>query len=162
MKSGVHVVLDKVAETIDGIQRLTSTRVMVGVPGDKTDRDDASPVTNADLAYIEENGSPEANIPQRKFMYPGLEAAQDKLTDKLEQVGNAALDGRPDAVDRGFNQVGLIGQSAIRKKITDGPFVPLKPSTLAARRARGRTGMKPLIDKGELRAAINYVIRKAE
>jgi phage gpG-like protein len=161
VKTGAHVLLDNVSNVIDGIARLTSTRVMVGVPGDKTDRDDNSPITNADLAYIHEHGAPEVGIPARPFMYPGVEKAQDEITTKFEQVGHAALDGKPDAVDRGFNAAGLIAQRSIRAKITEGPFVPLKPSTIAARKRRGRTGTKPLIDTGQLRSAINYVIRKA-
>ncbi len=54
---------------------------------------------------------------------------------------------------------GLMGQDAVRGKITSGPFVPLAPATLRARKAKGRTGEKPLIDTGQLRAAYTYVIR---
>lgn len=160
MKSGVTVVLDEVAKTIDGIQKLASTRVMVGVPATKANREDGEPVNNAELAYIHDHGAPEAGIPAREFMMPGLEAKQDDIAAGLEKAGVAALDGKPDVVDRQFNIVGLKGQAAVRAKITEGPFDPLKEATLAARRRRGRTGTKPLIDTGGLRNSISYVIRK--
>jgi hypothetical protein len=69
-------------------------------------------------------------------------------------------------------------QNAVRTKITDGPFAPLADSTLRARARRGRKGAvaelksraqgnapnnanaKPLIDTGQLRKSITYVVRK--
>lgn len=160
MKSGVLTIVDNVAKVIGGIEKLATTRVMVGVPAEKSSRKDGSPVTSADLAYIHENGAPEAGIPARPFLKPGIANKQEEIEDRLKAVGNAALDGNVGAVDRGFNAVGLIGQNAVRAKINEGVPPPLKPATLAARRARGRTGDKPLIDTGQLRNALTYVIRK--
>ena len=54
-------------------------------------------------------------------------------------------------------------RDAIKAKITDGPFEPLKPSTIAARKSkrksRSNADIKPLIDTGALRNSISYVIR---
>lgn len=162
MKSGVTTTVDHAAKIISGIADLVGTRVMVGVPADKTDRrDDGAPINNAALAYIHENGAPEVSIPARPFIQPGLDEKKDAIVSGLRKVGEAALDGRPEAMDRGFHAVGLKAQAAIRAKITTGPFLALKPATLAARRRRGRTGDKPLIDTAQLRNALNYVIRKA-
>lgn len=161
MKSGAQTIVDNVAKAIAGIEKLATTRVMVGVPAENGSRQDSQPINNAGLAYIHENGAPEAGIPARPFLKPGIETKQAEISEGLKKAGNAALDGKPDAVDRGFHRVGLIGQNAVRAKITDGPFTPLAEATLAARRARGRTGTKPLIDTGQLRNALTYVIRKA-
>jgi hypothetical protein len=160
MKSGLHTIIDNVAKATAGIAALATTRVMVGVPADKGSRKDGEPINNAALAYIHENGAPEAGIPERPFLKPGIDTKQTEITTALEKTGQAALEGNPGKVDRGFNAVGLIGQNAVRAKINDGPFTPLAEATLAARRARGRTGDKPLIDKGELRNALTYVVRK--
>jgi phage gpG-like protein len=160
MKSGLHTIHDNVAKATAGIEKLATTRVMVGVPAEKGSRSDAEPINNAALAYIHENGAPEAGIPARPFLKPGIDTKQAEITTALEKTGRAALDGNPEAVDRGFNIVGLIGQNAVRAKINTGPFTPLTEATVAARRARGRTGTKPLIDTGQLRNSLTYVIRK--
>jgi hypothetical protein len=164
LEPGAHVIFDDLAKVTEGIAALAGTRVMVGVPSEKgmrSDPESPEPINNAALAYIHEHGAPEANIPARPFLVPGLEADKAAIESGLTKVGEAALDGRADAVDRGFHAVGLRGQAAVRKKITDGPFQPLAPSTLAARRRRGRTGDKPLIDTAQLRSSLSYVIRKA-
>jgi hypothetical protein len=160
MKPGLQTIVDNVAKVAAGIATLSSTRVMVGVPAEKGARKDGSPISNAGLAYVHENGAPEAGIPARPFLKPGIEAKQSEITAALEKTGKAALDGNLAGADRGFNITGLIGQNAVRAKINEGVPPPLKPATLAARRARGRTGDKPLIDTGALRNSLTYVIRK--
>jgi hypothetical protein len=163
MKTGMTVLVDNVAKMAEGIQKLATTRVMVGVPADKADRKDG-PINNAALAYIQENGAPEANIPPRPFMKPGVASVQPQLAAGLKKAGEFALQGRADAVNRQLHRVGAIGRDAIKAKITDGPFTPLKPSTIAARKSkrksRKNTDIKPLIDTGSLRNSIDYVLKK--
>ncbi len=145
----------------EALVKLASIRVMVGVPAEKGSRNDGGTINNAAIAYIQEHGAPEAGIPARPFLKPGIESKEAEILSAFKKVGKAAfVDGDPAKVDRGFNAVGLIAQSAVRAKITDGPFEPLKPSTIAARNRRGRTGTKPLIDTGQLRNSLTYVIRK--
>jgi hypothetical protein len=179
MKNGLTTIVDTVAKVIGGIEKLATTRVMVGVPSNRTDRKDDEPINNAEIAYIQDNGAPEVNIPARPFMEPGVKAAQSSIEDGLKKTGQAALDGNVQAVDRGFNAVGLIGQASIRAKINEGIPPPLAESTLKARARRGRKGAqkelanraagadagtelaKPLVDSAQMRNAINYVVRKA-
>jgi len=178
MKIGLQKIVDNVAKATAGIAALGTTRVMVGVPAEKGSRKDGEPINNAALAYIHEHGAPEAGIPARPFLKPGIEAKQPEIEAGLVKTGRAALEGNPSAVDRGFNAVGLIGQAAVRTKITEGPFQPLSEATLRDRARRGRKGAaqelanrkagmpasndlaKPLIDTGQLRNSLNYVIRK--
>jgi hypothetical protein len=161
MKSGVQTIVDNVAKAIAGIEKLATTRVMVGVPAEKGSRNDGEPINNAALLYIHENGAPEAGIVARKTLLPGVKSVKDELATIFEKTGHAALDGRPEAVDRGFNAAGLKAQSAVRAKFGSSELAPLKPATIEARKRQGRTGTRPLINRSELRNAINYVIRKA-
>lgn len=172
-KTGVTVVLDRVQEVIKGIDLLASQRVMVGIPADKAARKDGSPISNAALLYIHDHGAPEVNIPARESLKPGVENVKGEIGDGLKKAGEFALDGRPDAVDRQFHRVGAIGRDAVKLKIGTGPFVPLKPSTIAKRRRRSK-GSKyrrkavtaadttPLIDTAQMRNAVNYVLRKVK
>lgn len=132
---------------------------MVGIPEEKNDRNDDSGITNAEIGYIHENGAPEVGIPARPHLVPGVAKVQDKIEAGLANAGKLALEGKTEGVMRQLNAIGLIAQSSIRGLITAGLKPPLKPGTIAARRRRGRTGTKPLIDTGQYRNAITYVIR---
>jgi hypothetical protein len=172
--------------TFDKLQKalmiLVDVEVLVGFPEETTDRDpepgEPSGITNASLGYIHDTGMPEQNIPARPFMTPGMQNAEDAVAAKLTQILKAASqDKGVDVIEKGFQQVGLIAKLAIQNKINEGIPPPLSQRTLQARARKGREGAKqeladrangmapgvlnakPLIDTGQLRNAINYVIR---
>lgn len=145
------------------ILNLTKSEVVIGVPEGsdrQADEGEASPPSNAAIAYANEFGVPERNIPARPFLVPGVESITPRAAQLLRQAGKAALFGDGEAVETALNKIGLIGQSAAQEKITDGPFVPLSPRTLRQRKAKGRTGEKPLIDSGQLRRSVTYIVRR--
>lgn len=159
MKSGVFMTKNRVKRVFGAMAMLPQQDVLVGVPGDETQRDAKAPITNAALAYIHDNGAPEANIPARPFMHPGIDSAKDEILVRLKNVGKAVLDGNMGGAERALHAAGLTAQSAIRRKINTGPFLPLAPYTLAQRRRRGRTSDKPLVDTAQMRNSITYVVR---
>ena len=134
--------------------------VLVGVPAEKAGRKGEGEMNNATIAYIQDNGSAAANIPARPFMRPGIMSVKGNIAIALEKGARGAIHGEKLAVDKALNIAGLTAQSAIRGKINEGIAPELAESTLAARRARGRTGTKPLVDTGQLLNSINYVIRE--
>lgn len=146
---------DRVDEVIRAIHRMDQRRVLVGFPEGAHDRSN-SEINNASLAYIHEHGSPAANIPARPFLTPGIEDAEDAVVAEFRQGAAQALtSNNPDAVlERTLNRVGLIAVGSVQKKIVTGPFVPLKPATI-----RRKGSSKPLIDTGQMRQAVSYVIR---
>lgn len=160
-KNGTHVVRDNVPSLAGALKLLATQRVMVGIPADKANRknDDAGPINNAQLMAIHEYGAPEANIPARPVVEPTVRENRDAIRKGLKAAGDFALKGDKEGVDRQLHAVGIFVQNKMRAKITDGPFAPLSERTLAGRRAKGRTGTKPLIDTGQLRRALTYVIR---
>lgn len=167
VKSGVKITLDKVPDAIKALRYLDTNRVMIGIPSSKAGRREdedgnKEPINNAAIGFIMENGAPEVNIPARPSLIPGVKSIEEQAVKRLKDAGNAALSGDPKRAERQYNAVGLMGQNAVKRKITDGPFAPLSPRTLAARRARGRTGEKPLIDTSQFRNAVSYVIRKVK
>lgn len=169
------------AGLLASLQQLTALELLVGFPQDTTQRNEDSVgtqgMTNAALGYIHDHGAPEANIPARPFMAPGVEAVKEQAAEVLEGIIDDVRAGVPDAVNRGYHQLGLTVQASIRGVINDGIDPPLAEATLRARAARGRVGAqqelenraaglpagtalaKPLIDTGQLRNAVNYVIR---
>lgn len=143
------------------LHALTGRDVLVGIPSSATARKEkGEPMDNATLGYIHEFGAPRANIPARPFLIPGIENGKDAINKQLQAATVAALSGNADEVDRRLHAAGLTAQNYVRARINSGIPPALTDATLAARRRRGRTGDKPLIDTGQLRNAITYVIRK--
>lgn len=142
------------------IRKMAAMRVYVGIPDDATQRTDGT-LSNAELGYIHEFGAPGANIPARPFLIPTIKAMQTQIKSMMQKIGEAAVSGggNPPLVLQLLNALGLMMQNAIRSKLNSGPFEPLKPATLAARRRRGRSGTQPLIDTGQLRNSITYTIK---
>lgn len=159
MKNAVQQIVDKLPKLRVAMSQLTTSDVLVGVPSDKTARK-GDPINNATIAYLMDKGSPAQNIPARPFMEPGVEAAKDKIIEQLKRAAQNALSADDDAIEKGLIRSGMIAQASIRTMINSGIDPALAPSTLAARRRRGRQGTVALIDTGALRNSINFVIRK--
>ena len=181
-RSGAVVVLDRAAQVAAGINLLATTRLMVGVPADRSSRSDG--VSNADLAYIHNNGAPEVGIPPRPHLEPGIRRVQGQTVEGLRRAAQLALEGRPDAVERQLNVIGLRAVSSIRQVIVEDIPPPLKYATVmgrirrraskswraerrAAVRANVEAGAAPgaglftaLLDTGAYMRSISYVIRK--
>jgi hypothetical protein len=164
LTTSIKTVADHSADIIAAIKELKRNQVLVGVPAAKAPRDPAeahgSPINNAALAYIHDNGSPTQNIPARPFLHTGIKLGQAQIEDGLKRAANAAFDGNLNQMRKDLTRTGLAATTAVKMKINTGPFAPLGESTLAARRRRGRTGTRPLIDTGQLRNSINFVIRR--
>lgn len=155
----VRIVKDRVGAVLKGVRELTSKQVLVGIPSTTAGRDD-TPINNAEIGYLMETGSPAQNIPERPFLVPGVENATKQFTPHLKAAGLSALEGKTAMIERDFDRAGMVASSAVKAKITDGPFTPLSPKTLQKRRAKGRAGERPLIDTGQLRRSVTHVVRK--
>ena len=159
---------DRLPDVLAAIKALTKSEVLIGVPHENAPRSDAEdaarkasgePITNAEIGYINEFGSPEVNIPARPHLIPGVESVKDKVASILGNGARKALSGDPGAAQTALTKAGLAGETAVKDRINEGPHVPLAPATLAARRRRGRTGEKPLVDTGQYRNSITHVVR---
>ncbi len=147
---------------IKAVELLTKQKVLVGVPSTTAGRSggkNVNAINNAQIGYIHEFGAPAANIPARPHLVPGVESIKPEMIRLLRLAGNRALSGDTSAATQALNQVGLMAQSAVRRKISLGPFVPLAEATIKARQRRGVTRINPLMDTGKYRQSITYVIR---
>lgn len=187
-RSTLQIKVDTSGIMEDAVRALLKTDVVVGVPDKNADRkptsNDKQAASNAVIAYTQEFGSAEHNIPPRPFLVPGLESVKPEIIAELVAAGVVAMNGANGSdIRRFFERIGLIGQNAVKAKITDGPFAPLSPRTIQERAARGRKGakqylklqaqgvpvevlndpgvglVKPLIDSGQLRNSVTYVVR---
>jgi len=160
MKTGLTLLKDNFNDIVKALNALPVHDVLVGIPEENADREKSEgPITNAALGYIHENGAPEVNIPARPFLVPGIHAAEPKLVKYMAQAGKAALDGDQGKIDRILHAAGIVASNSVKDTINAGVAPALAESTLAARARRGRTGNIPLIDTGQLRNSITYVVR---
>lgn len=167
--AGVVTTKDNVESIVASVRSLTQREILVGIPQGSPPRrpepgEPGEPLDNATIGYIMETGSPAANIPARPFLVPGVRAAQDRAAARLSKAAVAALEERQDVVQVSMDAAGLIAQTSVQAYITDGPHLPLAPATLRRRKSRKppRMGERPLVDTGQLRRSISYVIRDTE
>ena len=166
----------------DSLAALTRQQVLVGVPattaqermqdiiemasrstGKKKDnllRAAAHTFTNnAELVYIHTNGSPLRNIPARPIIEPAITDREnsDLIVSELKLAAQAALSGNSDAVTQALNRAGLIAQNVVRDWFTNpkNHWAPNAPSTIARKGSD-----RPLIEWGELRKSLTYVLEK--
>ena len=175
------MVINRLPALLRSVEAFSKEDVYVGVPSDNTERKETSHISNAVIAYINDNGSPAQNIPARPFMRPGIESAKEDIKSAFKRGAEANLKGNEAAIDIAMHQAGLIAQRNIRAVINAGIAPALAESTLKARARRGSKGAKtelksrsetgissatgsakPLIETGQLRNSINYVIRSKD
>lgn len=185
----VTVTKDSVTQVVRAINELVGKQVLVGIPDSTTNRQQEvdQPITNATLGYIHEHGSPAANIPARPFLVPGVEKAEEPALDQMQKAALATMRGDPRKAEQHMNRAGLIAMSSARREISEGDFEPLSPSTIRNRHrqrqtksmreseraylelvdhgmepagAQEATGIRPLLNTGQLRNAITYVLRQ--
>lgn len=179
------VTKDLVAKAMAAVEGLAKKRVLVGIPAENAPRS-GDKINNAGIGYIHEFGAPEANIPARPHLIPGVNDAQGKIVSAFRTAAKKAVTAQGlnmAALEAGLNQAGLAAQNAVRRKINQGLSPALSPNTLRARDrkllrkarkdfARGKlTGYKvqakldarkPLLDTGDYRNKITYAIRNAK
>lgn len=179
--NGLRVTIDTLPDLRAALKVLIRDEVLVGFPEETTERDEpeerAAGITNAALGYIHDNGAPEARIPARPFMIPGMTAVQGPVTDLLAKQAQYVLKGDAIKVSEGNTRLGMMVVDSIRATIVAGIPPPLAELTLKKRAARGRKGAKeeltrrangygasldlakPLIDTGEMMKSVTYVVR---
>lgn len=187
--TGVKITKGNMAQVQDNLRLLANLEVLVGFPEDSTARDenpeddpDKRGITNAALGYIHDQGSPEVNIPARPFMIEGIEGAQASIEKALSGALKQGMRGNAIQMEQAMIAAGLTAKLAIQNKITEGIPPPLAEATLKKRARRGKKssiakaaqleldrrarGEDPtttiahtLIETGQLRNAVNYVIR---
>ncbi|KVN30704.1 hypothetical protein WJ63_07950 [Burkholderia pyrrocinia] len=152
---------DRLDEILKSISGLVQKEVLVGVPDSTAGRkDQGEPLSNAEIGYIMENGSPANNIPARPHLVPGVQDARPKFEPQLQKGVEAALDGDLEKVESSLNRAGLVAQNSVRAKVNSNIQPKLADTTLAARRRRGVMRENTLIDTAQYRNSITYVVRK--
>ncbi|MGN4066028.1 hypothetical protein ACS0Y7_15595 [Burkholderia gladioli] len=160
----VKMTQDNLDAVLKSIAALVQQEVLVGVPDSTAGRkDEGQPISNAEIGYIMETGSPANNVPARPHLVPGVEHALPAVTKQLERGVGAALDGKVEKVDQQLHAAGTLAVSSVQLTIRNNIPPPLAPSTVANRyRQRGTKSQRKsekdyaaLIDAGAQAAGMS-------
>jgi hypothetical protein len=140
---------------VSQVKRLVNADVLVGIPAEKTLRQ-GEPINNASLLFIHTHGSPLNNIPARPVLEPSIEKNKKLITPHLGVAAKEVIQGHPEAAMRELDRAGMIAANGAKRYFTDptNGWPPNAPSTIERKGSD-----RPLIDKGEMRRSITWVVR---
>lgn len=107
--------------------------------------------------YIQSHGSPIWHSPPRPVLEPAIKANKEKIALQFSKIIKATADGNADAMERAITSTGITAQNACRAWVKDprNGWPRNDPKTV---KLKGSD--KPLVDSGELRDSIVYVVRE--
>ena len=142
----------------DRIQQLAKARVLVGVPQTEASRG-SEEVNNAELLFIHTEGSPMRGIPARPVLQPAIGDKQNNaiITQQMQKAAEGALAGDTAAFEQGLALAGTAAANAAKDWFTnpENHWQENSPATIARKGSD-----RPLIDTGQLRRSITYVVDK--
>lgn len=143
---------------------MKNNSVYVGIPQEETSREGSKDVTNAELLYIHTNGSPANNIPARPVIEPALKDDSERLSAMMKKASKLVFNGNKEEAIKQLKLVGMRGQNVSRKWFVNekNGWPPNSPSVYRRKLEKESTDPKPLIDTGELRKSITYVVETKE
>jgi hypothetical protein len=107
--------------------------------------------------YIQAHGSPLWHVPPRPVIEPAIENDKEKIAELLKEALKATLDGDSDLAKEYLNKAGLEGQAASQDWF-DNPSNGWAANSQETIKKKGSN--KPLINTGELRKSITYILRE--
>lgn len=109
-------------------------------------------ITMADLAAIHVYGT--EHIPKRDPITPVIEENQSKYRGYIANSVVSILEGSME-IESMWQLIGIEAQADIQQYMVNGKFAPLNPKTI-----KRKGSSKPLIDTGQLRQGVTYVVVK--
>lgn len=130
------------------LEDLNNLEVGIGFQRGKASEDG---VDMADIAAWNEYGT--VHSPSRPFIRKTMDENSGKIDAMIENVKDGVMSGKDPQVL--LNQVGVAVKGLMQEKIVNGTYEPNAPSTI-----KKKGSSKPLIDTGQMRQSVNYVVRR--
>lgn len=108
-------------------------------------------------AEYEGRGGVTVVIPQRSFITSTMNETEDDLHEKTAKIFDKVLGGQVEPKE-GLEILGLEIQKNIKAKIGSDELQELAESTKRAKIRAGKSGDRPLIDTGQLRNSVQYLV----
>ena len=111
--------------------------------------------------YMMEHGSPLWHSPPRPIIETAIEhpSNREKIVNELKKVASLIAEGDLQAAENQLQAVGMVASSAVRDwfENSENGWEPNAESTI-----KSKGSARPLVDTGQLRNSITYVIRPKE
>lgn len=180
--------IDRMGEVAKILDEIDRQDVLIGIPEEKSSRN-SQDVNNAELgyvlahgvyrdqarteinknqqlgmthsqaveAYLMSTGDPLFKIPPRPFLEPAIDANKENIATQQGKVLKSALENKREQARAELVKLGLYGQRVVKDWFTNSEnnWPPNAPSTIARKGSD-----RPMIDTGQLRNAITYVLRQ--
>ncbi len=148
--------LSRMHQLVESLEKFKSHTAQVGIFGNKDARSDKSGITNSELGFIHEMGSPTRGIKPRSFlrmpiMLLGKEIYAKAMKDMTRLVTTSS------AYVEFLNNIGRSATDAIQQAFETSGFGSWAPNTPSTIRHKGSA--MPLIDTGALRRSIFWRVR---
>lgn len=128
--------------------KLANLEVQVGFQDGSTNEEGTS---LAEIAAYNELGT--STIPARPFMKQSFENHEKELQSACDEVNKVLSEGG--TTEMALEELGVFSKGLIQEEIVSGNFAPNSPATIAA-----KGSSTPLIDTGQMRQSVNYVIKR--
>lgn len=142
---------------VDAFNFAKKNDVLVGIPQEGTVSYPEG-VTNVQLMYIHTHGSPANRIPPRPTIEPAITEPQNRvvLQNLLKGSLGSAFAGNLQGAATAQQRAGMMAVNMVKARFGKSP--PLAPNAPYTVLKKGSSA--PLIDTGQLRNSITFVIRK--
>ena len=145
------------------VDKIRRTRIYVGVAeGADGDVRGGDEPTNSQLGFKHEFGSPYENIPPRPFLQTGVKYNKGTILGLMRGAMEQALSDDLKGFDKRMEAAALTAAASVQEYMVKADFAPLSPMTIRERLKRNPNQdpatMKPLIDTGSLRQAIQGIV----
>lgn len=147
--------MDIFGDLVKSLDKIVHRRILVGIPMDQTPGINNGHITNAEKLWKNSVGSPLEKIPSRKVLEPAIEDKLDEIGATLQSGILAGLVLGGEKMDEAYVRAGLMAQQACVNWF-DNPKNGWKPNAPLTIERKGSDS--PLIDTGEMRKAITFII----
>lgn len=151
----------KLNRILNDFKLLRGSYVKIGyIEGDKSHKSkkkgkkSAAYINMAALAAVHEYGSPKMGIPERSFIRSWVDGNQPEIRKRMERMVKAIIEGRV-SPEIALKTMAVFAQGGIKRQIKTISSPPLKARTIKLKKSS-----QPLIDTGQLRASVRFIIQK--
>jgi hypothetical protein len=151
--------IDGSARVLEAVKQMKKMQVYVGVTAQTAQENQDHPdINNAELLFIHTHGSEKMGIPERAVLEPAIKAdgKDGAIQTEMRLAAKSTLSGNVDQARIHLTRAGLAGQRAAVQWFTDprNNWPPNAPSTI-----KQKGSDRPLINFGDLRHAMTYVVK---
>ena len=157
LRIGSRMVELKIGDEIHYIhEKVTAAKIRREIKAFNADKAEGQTINDAELLFIHTNGSELRHLPARPVLEPAIAANSELIAPVMGAAAKDLLNGDAAGAENELNRAGVVASNAAKRWFTDSRngWAPNAPETIKRKKSD-----KPLIDTGQLRKALTYIVR---